>query len=490
MSTRALASLAAPVRARVVLRHLGALAWSLAGLAGVPALVALGFGEIPFAAACAGVFAIFLAAGLGLKRLEAPADLRLNEGMAITALAFLLAALAMAWPLAVGGLPFADAFFEAVSGLTTTGLTMVSDPQAHSPAFLFTRAWLQWYGGLVIVVLALALAIEPGLIARRLAAAGGEVEGGDLIGSTRVRARQALGVYAALTGVGFLVVWPLSGKAFDSLVHVLAAVSTGGFSSHAEDIAGLGGWTVQAAVLAVAFSGSVSLLLYHRAWTGQEPLWRDPSIRALALAVLAATLLVATGMAASGKWTVEQILRNAPLLAVSAQTTTGFATLPPAGLDGLSKAVLILAMFVGGDAGSTAGGIKIVRLMLILALLRLALQRTALPGHAVAGLRVGGRTVEDPEARTMATMVFLFLATVFLSWLPFLAAGFAPLDALFDVVSAVATTGLSSGIAGPGLPLGLKLLLCFDMLAGRLEIVALLVLVYPRSWFGHRSAAS
>lgn len=490
MSTRALASLAVPIRARVVLRHLGALAWSLAGLAGVPALVALGSGEIPFAAACAGVFAIFLAAGLGLKRLEAPTDLRLNEGMAITALAFLLAALTMAWPLAVGGLSFPDAFFEAVSGLTTTGLTMVPEPEAHSPAFLFTRAWLQWYGGLVIVVLALALVIEPGLIARRLAAAGGEVEGGDLVGSTRVRARQALGVYAALTGVGFLVVLLQGVDAFDALNHVLAAVSTGGFSTHRHSLEGVGGASAQVALMVVAFSGSVSLLLYRRAWTGGEAPWRDPAVRTLFFCGLAAGLAILAGTALSGAWQGWDSVRHAFLIAFSAQTGTGFSTLDPGGLDGLSKAVLILAMFVGGDAGSTAGGIKIVRLMLILALLRLALQRTALPGHAVAGLRVGGRTVEDAEARTAATMVFFFLVTIILSWLPFLAAGFAPLDALFDVVSAVATTGLSTGIAGPDLPLGLKLLLCFDMLAGRLEIVALLVLVYPRSWFGHRSGTS
>jgi trk system potassium uptake protein TrkH len=126
-------------------------------------------------------------------------------------------------------------------------------------------------------------------------------------------------------------------------------------------------------------------------------------------------------------------------------------------------------------------------LLVLLRITQFALRRTAMPAHAVAIPRLEGRSLEAGDVQRATLALFLLLAVTLLSWIPFVAAGHAPLDSLFEVASALGTVGLSTGITGPQLAPGLKLLLCLDMLMGRLEIVALLVLLYPRTWIARRT---
>ena len=144
-------------------------------------------------------------------------------------------------------------------------------------------------------------------------------------------------------------------------------------------------------------------------------------------------------------------------------------------------------MFVGGGAGSTAGGIKLLRLLIALRLLQLLLLRSTQPAHAVAHLELEGRVVANEDIQNALLLILLFAAVIVISWLAFVACGYPPLDSLFEVVSATGTVGLSTGIASPELEPGLKLLLCADMLLGRIEIIALAVVLYHRTWFGRRN---
>jgi trk system potassium uptake protein TrkH len=242
----------------------------------------------------------------------------------------------------------------------------------------------------------------------------------------------------------------------------------------------------------LSLAGAVSFALQFRAWRrGVGQVLRDGEFQAL----IAAIIVVALGLwltltvsgAIAGDWSSR--LGSAAFLAVSAQTTAGFANVEIATLDPASKLVLIVSMVVGGDAGSTAGGIKIVRLLIILRLVHLAIARTCLPRQAVLEARVAGRPLEMQEVSGVLAFIALYAATIALSWLVFLLHGFAPLDSLFEVVSALGTVGLSSGVTAADLPMSLKLVLGLDMLLGRLEILALLVLVYPRTWWGRKGAS-
>jgi trk system potassium uptake protein TrkH len=477
------------VRWRVILKYLGLLSLMLAVLTAVPVAVCFAYGDFAYAWRMAIAGAALVAIGLPLSRLTARPQVQANEAMVVVALTFTVASLAMALPMMGLGLSFGDALFEAVSGVTTTGLTTVANVAIMPLGFLFTRSWMQWYGGLGIVVFSLVLLMfEPGTTAKRLA--GTETEEEDLVGGTRAYAHRVLAVYLALTAAGVAALILSGVGAFDAVVHVLSAVSTGGFSAHDDSIAGLGSWWVQAVVTAVATSGAISLALYYRATlNGWRVFTASAELKALLLLGLATSALLALLMTTAGHWTWPEALRLAPLTAFSAQTTTGFASFPVSDLSPASKLVLIVSMLIGGNVGSTAGGIKTLRFLIVLRLLQLLLQRTRMSPHAVLDPRLGGERLEHREIERAFLVVLMFLMVVLASWVPFVAMGYNPLDALFEVVSATATVGLSTGITASGLDPWLKGVLCVDMLLGRLEILALVVLFYPGTWLGRRNAA-
>jgi trk system potassium uptake protein TrkH len=177
------------------------------------------------------------------------------------------------------------------------------------------------------------------------------------------------------------------------------------------------------------------------------------------------------------------------MMGFSAQTTTGFASLPVIEMDPVSKLVMIMSMLVGGSVGSSAGGFKLLRLVIFIRMLQLIIRRSAMPPHAVAEPYLGGHKLETDDMLRALQLILLFVGIMVLSWLPFVWFGYDPLDALFEVASACGTVGLSTGITRPELEPALKAVLCFDMLAGRLEIIALLVVLYPHNWIGRREEA-
>jgi trk system potassium uptake protein TrkH len=310
---------------------------------------------------------------------------------------------------------------------------------------------------------------------RQLANAASDEE--DFALGIRLHARRVLAVYFVLTGVGLGLVLGAGLPWFEALIHVLTAVSTGGFSSHAESLAGLG-QHARLTLLMVAFCGALPLPLFYRAFAhGARELAHDPELRALAAAVAITALLL---------WLMGHLAPTDALSqALSAQTGTGFSTLQIANLEPQAKWVLILSMVTGAGIGSTAGGIKLLRILILIRMLQLAILRAQLPRHAVVRPALGGRTLEPGQIEHALLLLLLFPVVILLSWLPFLAAGYEPLDALLEIVSATATVGLSTGISGPDLEPGLRAVLTLDMLAGRVEILALLVLVYPGTWHKH-----
>jgi trk system potassium uptake protein TrkH len=426
------------------------------------------------------VLVVLLALALPLARMAAPERLQVNEALALVVLVFVLGSLVMSHPLGAAGDSWLDGWFEAVSGITTTGLSTAASVEDKSRAFLFARAWMQWYGGLGIVILSLALFMHNGVAGRRLMET--EATGDTLVSTTRIYARRIAVVYGVLTACAVLGTWLVVGDGFVALAHSLSAVSTGGFSTFDDGLAGLGP-AAAAVIMGFSWLGAVSLPLYYLAWRkGPGALLRDAELRTLIVATAMLGVLLTLWMPVrDGGWL------DALMLGMSAQSTTGFSTIAIGGLDEASKLAMIGAMLVGGSVGSTAGGFKLLRLLLLLRLLQLVVARAAAPRHAVIEARFGGRRVDDEDLWRATLLMVMFALVVFLSWLAFVAHGYPALDALFEVVSATATVGLSSGITRPDLEPLLKAILCFDMLAGRVEIFALLVVLYPDTWFGKRS---
>jgi trk system potassium uptake protein TrkH len=466
-----------------VLKYFGQMCLVLAALTLAPFVVALLFGEIHISLRYGLVVAGLTAFGISVARLPAPASVQANEGMVLVALMFIFTPLIMAYPMMGFGLSYLDAWFEAVSGVTTTGLSTQASLSGASSAFLFGRAWMQWYGGLGIVVLAVALVMQPGLLAKGLAV--NEVKADDLVGGTKVHMRRVLKVYGTLTVIGILGSLLVGLGLFDAVLYTFAAISTGGFAPHDGSLATLA-WPAHVWITLTCLAGAVPLTLYHRSrWqTGSAAVDVLQLVAVLAAAAVVTVLLGASMRLGGLPW--EQVLHQAPMLGFSAQTTAGFSLMSPSQLEPGSKLVTIFAMIVGGGVGSTAGGFKMLRLLILASVFRLVIVRTCLPRHAVIEPRLAGRRLYADEIQDALLLILLFVIVVAASWLVFVASDYDPLDALFEVVSATGTVGLSAGITNADLPAYLKTVLCADMLLGRLEMIAWLVMLFPGTWFGRR----
>ncbi|MGB5924557.1 MAG: potassium transporter TrkG [Dehalococcoidia bacterium] len=473
------------VRPLPVLKYFGQLCIVLALLTLVPLIVSILLGDyrvtLRYSIVVIGVFLM----GFFLQRLPTPKRIQTNEAMVVTALIFLFGALVMTWPTMASGLSFTDALFETISGLTTTGLSVTASVADKPATFLFSRAWMQWVGGLGIVILSVATMIRPGLAAKRI----GDLEDyeDDLVGSTRTHARRMLITYSILTGFAIIVLGFLGAGWFNSVLYSFSAISTGGFSPHDASLAGLNSVPLQAMVILLSVAGAIPLVLYFRSFKESgRVLIRDRQLHGLLIAGLVTSLLMALFLFTQDGFGWVQALRHGVLNGFSAQSTTGFSTLDISHIGSGAKLTLIFSMLLGGGAGSTAGGIKILRLLILVQLLYIFLQRPSMPKQAVVEASLGRRRLETDEIQSALSIVFLFLTFIAISWLVFVGMGHNALDSLFEVASAIGTVGLSTGVAAPDLHPILKGVLCADMLLGRLEIIAWLVLFYPRTWIGRR----
>lgn len=479
-----LAPLQRVVRIDVIAKYSGQLLVVLGCLTLVPCLVSLYFSDFDSTLRYLLIELMLFLGGALLSRLDAPADIQANEGLVITSLMFIIAPLIMTIAFSGAGLTFIDALFETISAVTTTGLTTIANIESMPPTFIFARAYMQWIGGLGIVVLTVALLIRPGIAARRLIHLD---ESEDLASSTRTYARTILKIYLILTTLVAVLIWAVQGDVFIAIIHAFAAVSTGGFSGYNNSLAGFENKLAALAVITACLFSALPILLYQRL---QRRDWKafihDIQLRAL----LILSLIISLALGGMFIWQLNfpwsEALWHAPLLAISAQSTAGFATLPLTGLSHDMLLILIFAMFVGGSLGSTAGGIKLLRLVTFAHLIRLIMQRITIAPHAVIQQKLGREYLDHDDVNRALALILLFIAVIFCSWLAFVAAGHDTLKALFEVVSAIGTVGLSSGITQPELSSWLKIVLCMDMLLGRLEIIALLILLYPATWIKTR----
>ncbi len=472
------------VRPRIVAVYFGQLLFVVGLSALPPAICALVFREWAHAVAYLMAAGGLVAVGWWLQRQARPVDMQWNEALVTVAAIFVVTPLVFALPMTVSGLSYSDAVFEAISGITTTGLSTFASVEDKTHTTIFAAAWLQWLGGIGIIVLSFALLFgQGGASARRLTGALSPQLG--LLGGTRAYALLAIRIYAGLTAIGIVALWLSGTDLFSAIALTLSSVSTGGFSPLNASIGGLGALT-QTLVIVLCVLGAIALPIHYDALRGRwASVIRDSEVRAL----------IALGLAVSAVLVLRQwSLAGAPdrawwqlvLTGFSAQTTAGFTSVSPGSLDGLSKGVLIVAMAIGGGVGSSAGGMKLLRLIVLIRLGWYLIARTGLTPHASVSTRIAGREWDDRELVLVLVTLGLFAAVILASWLVFLAYGYDALDALFEVVSATGTVGMSTGITRAALEPVLKAVLCVDMLLGRLEIIALMVVVFPGTWIGHR----
>jgi trk system potassium uptake protein TrkH len=473
------------VRPRVIAKYFGLFCLILAGLSCFPLVLSIFHQEFYITFRYVVVALLVGAIGFFLNRLPPPREMQANEAMVLTSIIFIFASFVMCFPLMGSGLSFMDALFEAVSASTTTGLSALNTVEDKPDTFLFARAWMQWYGGLGIVILALTIMPGPGKITRELAVTEGYED--DLVGGSKSHAKYVLFVYVGITLISALLLIILGCGLRDSVLITFCAVSTGGFSPYDISLANFTNFHVQLVITFICLAGAISFVFYRGLYFDyRKAAQSDIQTRWILIMCLVMTMVISATMVFYDEIPVKLAMKHGVFMAFSAQTTTGFSTLSVSALSEPTKLFLIISMAVGGGLGSTAGGIKLIRILILFKLCSYMIKKACMPKHAISSVTLSGRRVDPEEVNGAALITFLFLGCVIVSWSAFTLMGYDPLDSLFEVVSATGTVGLSTGVVAPDLPAFLKGLLCVNMIMGRLEILALLALLYPGTWIGRR----
>ena len=392
--------------------------------------------------------------------------------------------------LLTGALPDpVDALFESVSGFTTTSATVITDVQALPRSVLVWRAVLNWLGGLGIVVLFVG-------VFSKLGVGGNQLFRTEMSSLTtekirpRIRetARLFWGFYAGLTLAAALLLWAAGLPPFDAVLHALSTVSTGGFSTRNASIAEFSNPMAEAVIAVFMFLGATNFALLYRAVRRREldALVYNREFQAYVGVILGAALLVALGLWGAGDQPFWNALRVAVFQVVSMISTTGFVaedfTSWPAG----ATAVLFAVMFVSGMSGSTAGGTKMIRILIAAKHGLYGIVKLLHP-RSVTHLRLGDLKVPDPLVMAVGSFLFLYLLVFAAGFVILSFAGFDMTTSASLAIATLGNTGLAFGEAGilgnyAFLPGWIKLFLSFLMLVGRLEIYSVLVLFLPSFW--------
>jgi trk system potassium uptake protein TrkH len=472
--------------------------------AAFPAVLAVGYGETPWPFVVAG--AVGTVAGLGLERLGRGRPIvALREGYLVVALTWVLASAFGAIPYLLSGEDQlarpVDAYFEAMSGFTTTGASILTDLEALNSSLAMWRQFTQWLGGMGIIVLALAVLPRLRIGGRQLLEAelpGPEID--ELSSRIRQTAQRLWGLYVALTAALALTLaglgWTgLDGRMnlYEAVAHAFTTMPTGGFSTQARSIEEFAPVTQWVLILFMVLAGTNFALLY-RAIVRRQPraIVRDEELRLyLALLVLGAAVLtlvlVTHDLDGSG-----DAVRHGVFQAVSTLTTTGYASIDFAGWTTLALLTLAGLMFVGGSAGSTSGSVKVVRHLLMARQLRREVRYTVQP-ELVEPIRLNRSVVDERTLRAVTAFVMLYLG-VFVVGAGVLAIDGAiqgPPEQPILLVAAAATTlgnvGPAFGFAGPMgsfepfsdvSTVTMTLLMWF----GRLELIPVLALFTRSFW--------
>lgn len=455
---------------------------------------------------------------LGRKR---QGQLFQKEAMAIVGLSWVLATVLGALPYYLSGtmsngeaITFIDAMFESQSGFSTTGATILTDLDSATAVphcILFWRSWTHFLGGLGIVVLFVAI-LGQGSAGKAMMRA--EMPGPTKEGSMPRMQHTALVFAAIYIGLNAIltIIYMLEGMTlFDGLCHAFGTMATGGFSTYNASLGHFDSAVIEyTTILFMIAAGTNFTLMYLTLLGGPKRLLRDIEFRAyLGIIAVVTVGIIFFGMRANdtGFGSVSDSVRNGLFQVVSIITTTGYGTANFDSWNSFGRGILLMLMFIGGCAGSTGGGMKVIRHILFYKVLRLELEKSHRP-RVVRSLRIGGNAVDDPNLPHNIMVYFsMILALFVVSWLLLITLepnstwgvtneqqpeSVSTLDEkLLDSASAVAAT-LNN--IGPGLGVvgatenyakfsqGAKLLFVWLMMLGRVEVYSVLVLIFPAFW--------
>lgn len=425
--------------------------------------------------------------------------LDVREGCAIATLSWLLACLFGALPFYTMHyvspqlvVTFTDSFFEAVSGFTTTGASIFSDVEVLPKGILFWRSLTHWFGGMGIVVFAIAILPKLGIGGMHgfRMESPGPLKSDKLVPRISETGRILYTVYLAVTIIMVVVMLLAGVNLFDTLIHTFGTVGTGGFSNYNASVAGLHNPAAEWIIAFFMWVCGVNFgLTYVLLWQGDwRSVWKDvefkvyTSVVGLAIAITASVLLFNN----FGGWAPIEALRYATFQVLTIVSTSGFATYnydlwPPAALS-----MLILMMFMGASTGSTGGGMKVLRHIINVKFLTVELKKIVRP-HLVETVKIGDRALPPTIVSSAVALTIIYFSTFFIGGLALMLLGYEPVLAFSAAIATLGNIGPGLHEVGPvgnysNLSAAAIWLLSALMLIGRLEVYTIFALFVPWVW--------
>jgi len=485
-----------PLGVRPVFYLIGILLLAVSALMLIPLVVDLAHAHDDWKAFALGS-SVSLVLGLTLVRwcrCELQSGLDLRQAFLLTPVSWLSISIVGAIPLyfsdfgIVSG-SITDAFFESMSGLTTTGSTVISNLSEAPPGLLIWRALLQWIGGIGIIAVAIAVLPALGIGGMQLF----RTESSDRSEKAMPRVRQiakAIGlIYLALTLIAALSYWAAGMRLFDAAAHALTTISTGGYSTSDNSF---GNWDengIQWIAAVFMLSGAVPFVLYVRFLAGERRALWDHQVKTLFGFLAVVITGIAIWLSLSGQYAPLDAARFATFNTISIVTTTGYATTDYMLWGNVAVGLFFGLTFVGGCTGSTSGGIKVFRFEVMASLLRVQFLRLLYP-NGVFPRSYAGKPLSDDVIGSVVVFFSIFFVCYSALTIALMSMDLDFITSASGAVTALANVGPGIGeIIGPAgnfssLPDAAKWLLCFAMLLGRLELFTVLVLFMPRFWRG------
>jgi len=439
--------------------------------------------DLPFVKAFA--FIVFIGLGLMLACRGGTIRFSHKQTFVLTASIWVSLVVAAALPFWMWGMPLADAVFEATSGITTTGATVLVGLDQLPHSILMWRAFLQWLGGIGIVVTAIAMLPFLGIGGMQLFRTESSEASEKELPSAAKLASTTLYVYVALTVLCAFAYLFEGMTVFDAAAHALTTVATGGFSTHDASIGYFNNPVIYWTCILFMFLGSIPFLWYIKAIRKQQFGSEQLKIYIVGLIVIIGTLTF--WLLNEKDTTFSDALLLATFSVVSVVTTSGFAISDYSAWGSFSAMLFFFLIFVGGCTGSTSGGIKIMRFIVSLKMIRLILRRQIYPNGIFAETYEGKKISYDVYGG-VASFVFVFVATFVVFTFILMPFGLDFETAISASAAAIANVGPGIGeLIGPAgnystLQAPVKWILSLEMILGRLEVFTLLIFLTPRFW--------
>lgn len=414
-----------------------------------------------------------------------------KDGFLLVSLSWITAAFVGALPFRISGIipSFADAYFETMSGFTTTGASILTQIEGLPYSMLFWRSLTHWLGGMGIVVLTIAVFPLLGIGALQLMKAESPGPTLDKLTPKVTETAKILWfLYIGLSALETLLLLFGGMNLFDSLTHTFGTLATGGFSPKNASVGSYGSAYIDIVITIFMMLAGMNFVLFFRFITGKfRKVFNNTELRAYFGIFFIAVAIITSDLYANGIYsTIGTSARFAAFQAASIITTTGFATTDFALWPQLAQTVLVILMFIGGCAGSTGGGIKVVRYV---TLFKLSLNEMKLFAHprGVFSIRMGEETVSKETVNSISGFFFLYILMLLATMLVVAMGGHDIVTSLTTSLATVGNIGPGFGLVGPAQNYaffsdGIKWFLSFAMMVGRLEVYTVLILLTPNFW--------